>query len=36
MVVGEGDLFKAAGGDFNLVLLAVLVISILGGFFYMM
>ena len=36
MVVGEGELIKAAGGDFNLVLLAVLVVSILGGFFYMM
>ena len=36
MVVGEDELIKAAGGDFNLVLLAVLVVSILGGFFYMM
>ena len=36
MVVGEGELIKAAGGDFNLVLLATLVIAILGGFFYMM
>ena len=36
MVVGEEELIKAAGGDFNLVLLAIFVIAILGGFFYMM
>ncbi len=33
---GEADLIRSAGGDFALTLIAVLIIAIIAGFFYMM
>lgn len=33
-MVGEDALFDAAGGDFNLVLIAVLVFSLIGAFIW--
>ncbi|MCK9569468.1 hypothetical protein M0R72_11060 [Candidatus Pacearchaeota archaeon] len=33
---GEAELIRSANGDFNLILLAVVVLALLSGFFYML
>lgn len=33
---GEAELIQAANGDFNLILLAVVVLALLSGFFYLL